>query len=365
VQAWLDVYDRDDPDLVRERRGTADLELQHSFPGWGSHAVMVGASYRVTTDRVDGTAPVGATRRRRTDGIASMFVHDELTLIPDRLTASAGVKLEYDDDSHFGYQPDARVMFRPGRRHSVWAAASGALRSPSRAEKDMTIDLAAAAGPGGLPVVTHLDGNPALDAERLWAVELGYRFQGSERLSLDLSVFHNTYEDLTSFETGTPFLDPDGPRFVVPLRYVNGQDAEAYGLELSANWRAHEQLTLSPTYTLFDLEFENRVAGPPSFAQGTEGSSPLNQAGLRAAWTPLPAWELGAAANYVDNLPGRGVPSYVRLDVRIACRVRDDLHLELVMQNLLDDRHPEFTPGLFSQRTEVERGLFFRLSARF
>jgi iron complex outermembrane receptor protein len=365
VQAWLDVYDRDDPDLVRERRGTADLELQHSFPRWGSHAVMVGASYRVTTDRVDGTAPLDVSRRQRTDGIVGMFVHDDLTLVPDRLTASAGVKLEYNEYSHLGYQPDVRLMFRPGRRHSVWAAASGALRSPTRADEDLTMDVAAFAGPGGLPMVVHLDGNRTLDAERLWAFEVGYRFQGSERLSLDMSVFHNTYDDLIAFQAGTPFVDPDGPRFVLPVRFVNGQDAEATGFELSGNWVALDHLRLSPTYTLLDLQIEDRAAGLGPSGRAAEGSSPTNQFGLRAAWTPLRDWEVGAAANYVDHLPGRGIPSYVRLDARIEWRVREHLHLELVMQNLLDDRHPEFTSDLYSQPTEIERGLFFRLSARF
>jgi iron complex outermembrane receptor protein len=326
---------------------------------------MVGASYRMTTDRIDGTRLVGVTRRQRTEGIAGVFVNDEVTLIADRLTASAGIKLEHDDSSHFGYQPDVRLMFRPGRNHSFWAAASGAVRSPSRAEEDLEIDLSAGAGPGGLPVVTHLEGNRGLDAERLWAFELGYRFQGSERLSLDMSVFHNVYEDLARFELGTPFLDPDGTRYVAPLRYVNDQAAKASGFELAAHWRAHDHVTLAPTYTLFDLEFEDDVVVLPQFAQGAEGSSPRNQIGLRGAWTPVPDWEFGAAANYVDNLPSRGVSSYVRLDARIEWRVRDDLHLELVMQNLLDDRHAEFTSDLFLQATEVVRGVFFRLSARF
>jgi iron complex outermembrane receptor protein len=61
---------------------------------------------------------------------------------------------------------------------------------------------------------------------------------------------------------------------------------------------------------------------------------------------------------HVGALPNPSVPAYTAVDVRYAWRVRPDLELSLLGQNLFDRRHGEFNPP--ASRREFERGLFLR-----
>ena len=83
-------------------------------------------------------------------------------------------------------------MFKPAERHTLWAAISRAVRTPSEVEG---LNLAAIpygapfVGPGGFSYVPTVVGNPNAKAEELWACELGYRCQLASRINLDLAAF--------------------------------------------------------------------------------------------------------------------------------------------------------------------------------
>jgi hypothetical protein len=68
--------------------------------------------------------------------------------------------------------------------------------------------------------------------------------------------------------------------------------------------------------------------------------------------------DLDAMIRRVGRLPHPIVPAYTAVDVRYAWRVRPDVEVSLVGQNLFDRSHPEFnaSPG----RAEFERGIFLR-----
>src|SRR5207248_10305058 len=72
--------------------------------------------------------------------VGDVVFRDELQLIPDRLLASAEVRIDYSSWTHFEFQPSFRLLFTPSRRQSAWLAVSRAARIPSRFERGMESD---------------------------------------------------------------------------------------------------------------------------------------------------------------------------------------------------------------------------------
>ena len=78
---------------------------------------------------------------------------------------------------------------------------------------------------GGLPFVL-ITGNPDFRSETLIAYEAGFRSQPIERVSYELAVYHNRYDDLRSQER------LDG----LPITVGNGVGGLISGIELGATW---------------------------------------------------------------------------------------------------------------------------------
>ena len=73
--------------------------------------------------------------RRRADQLFSWFVQDDVSVVPDRLNLTGGIKLEHNDYTGFEYQPRASAHLQIHEHHSLWTSVSRAVRTPSRAEK--------------------------------------------------------------------------------------------------------------------------------------------------------------------------------------------------------------------------------------
>lgn len=65
-------------------------------------------------------------------------------------------------------------------------------------------------------------------------------------------------------------------------------------------------------------------------------------------------------ARYYGALENRGVPSYLAVDGRVGWRLRERLELSLLMRNLTDARHVEWSPG-----AEFDRTFFLNALVRF
>ncbi len=70
-------------------------------------------------------------------------------------------------------QPGIRLAWTPDDRRTAWASFARALRTPSRGSNDLNLAIPRAG--------TVLLGNPDLDAEELYAYELGYRCRPTDR----------------------------------------------------------------------------------------------------------------------------------------------------------------------------------------
>jgi iron complex outermembrane receptor protein len=352
VQAYYDYTDRNEL-FFRERRGTFDLDFQHRFPLPWRQEFVWGAGYRLTSDEFRGSLGLDLMPDDRDVQLASMFVQDEIWIVPDRVRFTLGSKFEHNDYTGVDIQPSGRIAWLPTAGQTVWGSISRAVRTPSRFENDVSFEMP---DPDD-PIATRFTGDRHLDNEKLLAYEAGYRVHPVQRLFLDLALFYNVYDDVVSVTPGAPFFEPEPPpgHPVVPLSLTNRIDGEVYGFELAADAQVLDWWRIRAAYSHLQMDID--VSAPDQDLLEAQGSSPQNQLSARSQLDLPWKLELDAAARYVDNLPARAIGSYFSADVQLARYIVRGLRVAVVGQNLLEDHHREFSDG-----TELERGVFGKLT---
>ncbi len=368
LQFYFDRYERDGP-VISDNRGTFDLDFQHHLALGYRHDLIWGADYRYSSDYTEGTIDRAWVPAGRALQLFSTFAQDEIVLKPDRVFLTVGTKLENNYYSGWDLDPSARVAWTPSKQHSFWAAVSRADRTPDRRNEDADINIAAFPGPGGVPALLTLLGNPNEESEHVVAYEAGYRAQPAGPFSIDVATFFNTYTDLATTEPGSPFLvaNPAPAHLVFPLVWGNLMHGTTYGIEVSANWKVNDRWTLSPGYTLLQMHLHTDATSQDTTTLAdTEGSSPRHQAQLRSH-LKLPGrfvWDV--SGYFVERLSAQAVPSYTRMDTQVSRQLGERLEFSLVGQNLLQDHHLESHDDLTSVNpTQMKRSAYAKIVWRF
>ena len=331
LQVFYERADRRDP-FLKEGHDTGDADLQYRLPLPGRQDVTVGLGYRITSDETDGSGtqffdPAGLTVQTY-----STFIQDVIALVPDRLALTLGTKLENNYYSGWELQPTGRLQFLLSDHQTTWAAVSRAVRTPSRLERDLSVN--------------GLVRGVGFDSEKLVAYELGYRIEPTAWLSLDAAGFYNDYSDLLSAEPGTP------------IRLSNGLKGYTDGGELSADAQVLPGWRLRGTYSYLNMNLRTKTDSLDTTTEAsTEGSSPRHQMSLHSLMNLPHETELDPVLRYVTGLHQPNVPAYMELDVRGAWRPVRRLELSITGQNLLHQHHPEFTLA-----SELERGVYGRIT---
>lgn len=226
---------------------TFDMDFQHRFQINNRQDLTWGFGFRYISDDINNASNVSFDPASRDTQLYSAFVQDEIALIKDRLKFILGSKIEHNDYTGFEIQPSGRILFTPHERHTVWTSISRAVRTPSRIDDDTSSFYMSPLPPGALfpgsPTALYsIIGDRDFDSEELIAYEIGYRFQPKDDLFIDIAVFYNDYDNLKTYEVGTPFLDISSasPFLVIPAIVDNKMNGETYGIELSAQWQALE-----------------------------------------------------------------------------------------------------------------------------
>jgi iron complex outermembrane recepter protein len=353
LQTWFDRTERVF-DVLTEYRNTFDLEAQHQFVAGERHAFVWGACYRFTSDQTFGSPQVSFAPAEVRDHLASVFVQDEITLLPEKLSLTVGTKLEHNQYTGFEVQPTARLSWMPHVQHSLWASVSRAVRSPSRAETDVT------AVSGGPPALTTVVRGGPMQSEELLALELGWRAQLHRQVSMDLALFYNDYDRLRAFNFG---FTPAPPTATFTVN--NAMDGHTYGGEVSFNWRPASWGRWQANYTLLQMHVENGLVVPDATFSYRTQDNPQQQFHLRSSIDLPHGFEFDTLLYYQDSLPGQGVPAYTRLDFRVGWRYRDRFEASVVLQNALDPEHAEYGNNSLVRSSEIQRALYGKLTWRF
>jgi iron complex outermembrane receptor protein len=375
LQSYLDWTDRGLA-ILRERRLTADVEFQHRSMPFAGHQVIWGLGYRATTDSTQGTFDLALVPPGLTEQLANFFVQDEIALVPKRLTLTLGSKFEYNTYTAFDVQPNIRLLWQPGPQQALWGAISRAVRTPSRAERNLLFNDAVLAPPlTPFPTLVTVFGNPRMVNEKVIAFETGYRAQPVREVALDLAAFYNIYTDLGTFDAGPPTLLGFVP--TIPVTVGNNARGHAYGVELAGDWQPTPWLRLRNgwDYQLTKLTRADDSTDTTSIAY--QNSTPRHQLFARASAALSPTVSFDLAARYVGKLKLAeadtailtlpNVNSYWALDARLGWRATDRLLLELIGQNLNRDRHIEFQDfgPTRAATAEIGRSVFARATVRF
>jgi iron complex outermembrane receptor protein len=362
LQTYYDRTVRNNP-VLSQSRDTYDIDSQHVFKAGDRNEVTWGAGFRTTHRDVKNSLNVALVPPTDTRNLYSAFLQDEIDIVPGRFKGIIGSKFEHNDFTGFEVQPNVRAVFTPRTNHTIWASISRAVRTPSEAESDIRLNIAA---PGIPPGAVTSFGNPNMLSESLLAYEIGYRFQPFARLSLDLTAFYNDYSRLRSLAPLPP-VSPFLPPQVHPSIVGNGLNGEGYGGEAAVTFEAVPDVwRLKGGYSYLEVQIHRGTSPDQTTELTIEGSSPRHQFFLLSALDLPFNLEFDTTVRYVDRLRGPGIPSYVEVDAQLAWHPKTNLEFAIVGQNLLHEHHAEFAPTFIgSERTDVERGLYGKVTFRY
>lgn len=342
------------------RSNVLDFDFQHRLPGPGRSDLVWGIGYRLKADEVSGAPPINLSPPRRSTHLASAFAQSEIP-VGARVAVTAGAKFDHNSYTGLEVQPNARILWVPGARHSLWASVSRAVRTPTRVEADA---VAIVAAPGD-PVERRIMGSDDADSEALIAYEAGYRTDPGRGVSIDFATFINDYDRLRTVEPGPP--DVGGTRVVVPLTYTNRASGRTWGGEITALLRPSAAWRLRFSYSHLRMRLELAADAPPGTVSAVSaGYDPKHMAGMHSSMNLPGNLELDIVARYVGALHGAGVVDYATARVRLGWRWQRRFELSVAGQDLFAPRHREFPTGVYvADDRYIERRAFVQAVWRF
>ncbi len=357
MQLYYDRTERDEATL-EQYHDTIDFDFFSSFRLSKRQRMTWGLGYRLIADHIDARRTLGFDDEVRSSHIFSLFVQDEVTLVPDRLSMTVGSKLERNSYTGFEHQPSARLVWTPSEDHTVWAAVSRAVRTPARFDNDGDVTYVIPAS-STLNISNTIFGGSSYDSENLLAYEIGYRALILKKLSYDISAFYNVYEDLQTSELQSSTFTFGFPSIVSNTKQLdNKAEGETYGFEISAKYQMTDWWRVSVGYSYLEIELHKNSSSNDSAAEDPERDSPHNQFKMQS-FVNLPyGLEFDTTVNYVENLPRKDVSGYIRLDTRLGWHLNSNLDVSIGLQNLLDSEHQEFFDSSGIESTQIERSIF-------
>ncbi len=349
LQAYFDQTWRDFRNKFAENLRTYDLDWQHRFQVGKRNEVVWGSDIRLMDHKVDTLQLFAFIPPRKLLHIYSAFVQDKIMLIKERLSFTIGSKFEHNSYTGMQYQPSGRLAWTPGKRQTIWAAVSRAVRTPARIDREFVVSLAP-----GLP---YIEGSSNFKSETLLAYELGWRMQPMQRLSISLSTYYNFYDNIRTAQAGPAPLG-------IPITFGNGVKGETYGAEFSANYQLAKWWSLRGGYTFLKKNLRIKPGYTDLNNATAESDDPQHQFLIQSNIKFPYRFELGTVVRYVDRLPKPKVQGYTGLDVRVGWKLNKAIELNIVGQNLIGENHVEFIPSSPAPRI-IQRSVYGKITCQF
>jgi iron complex outermembrane receptor protein len=358
LQAYFDRTNRKSLQF-HETRDTFDLDFVDHIGSLPRQDIVFGVGLRESPSNLIQThATVNFTPNQLTDYIYSGFLQDRIEILHNHLSAVLGTKIEDNNYSGVGVEPNARVLWNPSLHQTVWGAVSRALRVPGRVDQDLTLIGNYVSSP---PIFVTVLGNPNFKPEVMIGWEAGYRQLFTPKLYMDLSLFHNQYDDLESY--GEPiftFTYPTQPYPYTSLNatFANGVKGVTDGLELAPDWKPFSWLDLRGTYSHLHMALHSKAGfSQASYVASYEGSSPDHIATVQALFTLPYGLEIDPDYRYMSTLPAQDAPAYQTADAHVAWKIKKHFRLSVDGRNLLQPSHREFL-GDNGNRVGIKREVY-------
>lgn len=345
-----------------------DVEFQQRLSASDRlHDVVWGIGYRMIFDQIFLTEPFEKSNSSFDQDLISAFIEDDIQLIQDRLHLTLGVKFEHNDITGFEIQPSVRLRWTPVKKHVFWAAISRAVRTPSRLESKLDLTIYQPENLNGEwngnDIISTITGNDDLAPEELIAYEIGYRMIAAKNLWMDIAVFYSDYDSLID----TRLIDIGQVEAITSdskiyyLSYENYLEGNAYGAEISGNWKPLPwwKLSLSYSYLHTDMEIDDDLRYLQEGSEAVGGDSPSNLVSLRSSMDFPQSIKFDLWLRYVGRLKKSRVDSYTGMDAQLSWLPLDNLEVSIGGKNLFEPRHREFSSY------EVERSAYLKLMWNF
>ncbi len=367
LQLYYDYTKRDEAIMEQVHR-TFDVDLHYQGRFGRRHNLVTGLGYRLVDGDFDSSFQVSVIPDHRSENLYSGFIQDEILLLDDHLWLTLGIKWEHNEFTGNELQPSGRLLWKVNDRHTLWAAVSRAVRTPSEFEDGGRITIAVDPTSPPYPRLYTLNGSDSFDSEELIAYEVGYRWLPSANLSFDLALYYNDYDQLLT-------ADPYSMQTFNTLFLQNRLYGSTYGLELAAEWQPVDRLQckLAYTYIGFDLKLDGANIHS-ELDSIVEETSPRHQLSLQTSYEIREGLRLNLWARYVGDLKSsksilaRGethADAYLEMDVNVSWQMTEQLELMVAGQNLLNSSHLEYISEFSTPPIEVERGVYAKLTYTF
>jgi iron complex outermembrane receptor protein len=365
VRGYFDTYRRVDLGTL-ELMKTLDLDFQNHFAVGGRHDIVWGTGFRSTRSGTPDGNPISLSPAIRTDRLYSVFFQDEIALSAS-LWLTVGSKVEHNAFSGFEYEPSVRIAWTPTKRHTFWAAASRAIRQPTRGETGVKVTLLEIPLDPYTQLTTRLYGNPNFRSEELRDAEVGYRAQWTKRLSLDLDAFLSSYHHLETLEAQPQVIDASAlpVKIELPLIYGNLAQATTYGGEVSIEWIPSSRWRIQPGYALLHINERTEPGSTDVLSRGVALDSPQHSFQIRSSITLTRSLEWGQTVYWTGKLPDGSVPNHTRLDTRLSWKLGERTVISVVGQNLLRPGFLEFTDTYQIAGGQARRSIFGKITWAF
>jgi iron complex outermembrane receptor protein len=369
----------------------------------GDHDFIWGLNLRYTSDNL--ILPVspyllldGKSQRLN----YSAFVHDEVTLVPERFKLIWGSKFEKDGLTGFNIQPNVRALYTPGQNEAYWGALSRSVRSSRRTESLATLDISAQDAANLNPMtglnlpanmltaVTQVSPrtNASLQAEQALSLEGGWRKQFSNFLSVDTSLFLTDYSHLRGGRmlsnpiSGLPealgcaaVYGPGVCYFTLAGYNTNLDKARSWGGEFSVEWHPQTWWKVQSAYSY--LRVKGEYSGDPLGdiqVKAFENSAPRHQFSLQNNFSLSNNLNLNVRLRYnsetqhftLNSTDMTRLAPYTGLDMRLAWQFNRNTEFSVQGRNLLKDRHTEFI-NIFpvTRAYDIQRSALVQAVVRF
>ena len=402
------------PSVARFGGEKTDIDIDYQRRQvWGTHDVIWGLALRHTSDDVRlPSGPYQLLNGKDSRTNYSAFIHDEVTLIPDRFKFIWGSKFERDGLTGTNVQPNVRMLWTPSSTDTVWSSVSRSVRSPRRIESLATIDIAAFDAQGFIPdalaqlrgqglittqtLTTMLQMAPrpgaSVMSEKALSLEAGWRKQLGPQLNLDTAVYLSQYSDLRggrligdSLPQSIVGLDPalgcmvanpiSSCYFTLQGYNTNLDKIRTWGGEVALDWHPLSHWRLQGSYAYLNVQgvHSGDLIGDMQ-VKAYEGATPQHQLSLRSNYAFGQGLNLDVWARHVSGTKHYAlnqqepmvINAYTALDARLAWQVDRQLELAVMGKNLLTNRHPEFVDTFpYTRAYDVQRTLFFTALWRF
>lgn len=355
LQAYWDVTQRD-LHVLDEKRNTLDLEYNQKARILPSQELNWGLGYRLQMEDIKSTPMASIASNSRPDQIFSLFLQDEIRMMDERLKFILGGKVEHNIYTEVEAQPNVRLSYDINEKNVLWAAASRAVRTPSRLEEDGEI-IGSFSAPS---TFNETVGNHDLSSERLDAYELGYRNQPLNNMFVDLAVFYNHYKRIITYIPGQ-VLSQSG--FTInTFEPVNGIEGNVGGVELSSDieitdwWRIKDAYT----FTKMDLITDTDIVDLGLEAV-LEDAVPRHSFYMRSSFNLPHQFEFDVALRYSDSFTNGRVPALIQADLNLIKMIKE-WEFAIVGQNLFRSHQRE---SILTTATQTRRGGYVKITRRF